>query len=372
MKSPRSSTWTTAAPTQTRRDVMIAMAMASIAAACGPAFASKQSSGASAADLAARAHDWDWLIGNWDVWHRRLKERLAGSTDWQEFNGKSAFWLALDGLANIDDNIVELPDDIYRGLTVRTFDPATRQWSIWWVDGRTSRLDPPVLGKFDGDSGTFAGNDYLRGKPIIMRFRWLDIHSARPHWEQAFSPDGGKTWEVNWENFFTRTSAKASPMPRLDSAPRDWDFLVGTWQGRNRRLKQRLVGSTQWEEFDNTLVNWPVLGGFGNVGDNVFHAPGETYRGVSLRTYDRDTRQWLSRWIDGRNPSQIGSPMLGSFKDGVGTFIGDDVADGKQIKVRSQWSRITPTSARWEQASSADGGRTWETDWTSELTRKMP
>lgn len=363
----RTRSWTTAAPAHTRRDVMIAMAMASVATACGPAFANKQSP---ATELAAHAHDWDWLIGNWDVWHRRLKERLAGSKDWQEFNGKSALWLALNGLATIDDNIVELPGDTYRGLTVRTFDPATRQWSIWWVDGRTSRIDPPVVGKFDGDSGTFAGNDTLRGQPIIMRFRWLDIHSARPHWEQAFSPDDGKTWEVNWENFFTRTSPKATPLPRIDDAPRDWDFLVGTWQVRNRRLKQRLVGSTQWEEFDNRLVNWPVLGGFGNVGDNVFHAPDGTYRGMSLRTYDRDTRQWLSRWIDGRDPTQIGSPVSGSFKDGVGTFIGDDVFDSKPIKVRSQWSHITPTSTRWEQASSIDGGRTWETNWISEMTRE--
>lgn len=361
MKRQRSSARTAATPMPTRRDVMIAMALAGAAAACGPAFASKG---------AAPEHDWDWLIGDWDVWHRRLKERLAGSNDWQEFDGKSALWLTLNGLGTIDDNIVELPDDTYRGLTLRTFDPATRRWSIWWLDGRTSRIDPPVVGRFDGDSGTFAGNDQLRGKPIIMRFRWLDIHSARPHWEQAFSPDAGKTWEVNWENFFTRTNAKATPLPRVDGAPRDWDFLVGTWQVRNRRLKQGAVGSKQWEEFDNSLVNWPVLGGFSNVGNNTFHAPGGTYHGVSLRNYDHDSRQWLSRWVDGRNPTQIGSPMRGTFKDGVGTFIGDDVSGGKSIKVRSQWSRITRVSARWEQASSIDDGRTWETNWVSELARK--
>src|SRR5262249_40235148 len=160
--------------------------------------------------------------------------------------------------------------------------------------------------------------------------------SKRPHWEQAFSTDRGKTWEVNWENFFTRTDVKTTPLPRMDDAPHDWDFLVGTWQVRNRRLKQRLVGSTQWEEFDNDLGNWPVLGGFGNVGDNAFHAPGGTYRGISLRTYDRDARQWLSWWLDGRAPTQLAAPVRGSFKDGIGTFIGDDVFDGKPIKVRSQ------------------------------------
>ena len=83
MKRQRNSTW--AGPTQTRRDVMVALAMASVAASCGPAFAGKQSS-----HVGAPEHDWDWLIGNWDVRHRRLKERLAGSNDWQEFAGKSA------------------------------------------------------------------------------------------------------------------------------------------------------------------------------------------------------------------------------------------------------------------------------------------
>ncbi|WP_206606201.1 hypothetical protein [Steroidobacter cummioxidans] len=343
-----------------RRDVMIAMAMAGAAAA-------SQSVLAGAKDISASEHDWDWLIGNWDVWHRRLKERLAGNDDWQEFNGKSVFWTTLNGLGNLDDNVVELPDGIYRGLSIRSFDPATRQWAIWWLDGRyPTRLDPPVLGRIEADSGTFVGQDTFKGRPITVRFRWLDIHSKRPNWEQAFSPDGGKTWEVNWRNYFTRTNARPTSLPRLDDAPRDWDFLAGTWQVRNRRLKR----DNQWEGFDNTLTNWSVLGGFGNVDSETFNAPGGVYRGVSLRAYDRDTKQWLRWWMDGRNPSQITMSERGSFKDGVGTFIGDDTLNGKPLKVRSQWSRITPSSARWEQASSADNGATWQTTWLAELTRK--
>jgi hypothetical protein len=175
---------------------------------------------------------------------------------------------------------------------------------------------------------------------------------------------------VNWRNYFTRTSAKPAPLPRIESAPRDWDFLVGSWQVRNRRLKQRFARNAQWEEFDNTITNWPVLGGFGNIGDNVFHAPGGTYCGVSIRAFDSDKRQWLSWWLDSRNPSRIAPPVRGEFKEGVGTLIGDDVFEGKPVQVRSQWSRITPTSAHWEQAASIDNGVTWETNWISDLTRK--
>jgi hypothetical protein len=153
-------------------------------------------------------------------------------------------------------------------------------------------------------------------------------------------------------------------------APRDWDFLVGSWQVRNRRLKQRDAGGTQWEEFDSTLVNWPVLGGHGNVGDNVFDVASGSYRGVSVRAFDPVNRQWLSWWLDGRSPTRIGPPTSGTFKDGVGTLIGDDVSNGKPIKVRSQWSRIATSSPHWEQASSLDGGATWETNWVADFVRK--
>jgi len=360
----------------TRREVVATLAGAGAAAATGVALtaaaAQGAGTGAAAAELAARAHDWDWLVGTWDVWHRRLRERLVGSNEWDEFAGKSVEWNTMGGLGTIDDDVLELPSGVYRACGIRAFDPSTRLWSIWWLDGRNStRIDPPVKGRFEGDTGTFIGQDVHQGKPVTVRFRWREIHGPRPWWEQAFSTDGGATWEVNWVNFFTRTNPKPIALPAGEAFPeqRDWDFLVGTWSVHNRRLKQRLTGSTQWEEFTSTLVNWPVLGGRGNVGDNAFEAPGGRYCGVSVRAFDPQTRQWSSRWLDGRQPADFTPAMYGSFTNGVGTFIGDDVSNGRRIKVRSQWSGVTAKSARWEQASSADGGVSWETNWIGELTR---
>ena len=98
-------------------------------------------------------HDFDFYMGTWRVHHRRLKERLAGSDDWAEFEGTSRAWPILDGAGNIDDNVLELPDGTYRAISLRTFDPATDLWSIWWLDGRTpARLDPPVVGGFKDGS----------------------------------------------------------------------------------------------------------------------------------------------------------------------------------------------------------------------------
>ncbi len=139
-----------------------------------------------------RTRDWAWLAGDWDVSHRRLRRRLAGDVNWDEFGGRSAVWLTMGGLGTIDDNILDLPGGIYRATGVRAFDPVSGRWLIWWLDGRNpTRIDPPVHGTFDGDEGLFLGEDVFEGRPIRVRFRWHEIHGSRPHWDQAFSPDDG-------------------------------------------------------------------------------------------------------------------------------------------------------------------------------------
>jgi hypothetical protein len=150
-------------------------------------------------------HDFDPLIGTWNVHHRRLKERLTGCTEWEEFGGTTELRTLVGGLMNVDDNVLHLPAGTYRAATVRAFDAKTGLWSIWWFDSRNlHQLEPPVVGRFEAGVGTFYADDTLRGQPIKVRFLWSDIASSSPKWEQAFSPDGGKTWETNWEMRFSR------------------------------------------------------------------------------------------------------------------------------------------------------------------------
>src|SRR5262245_50021506 len=152
-------------------------------------------------------HDFDFYMGSWRIHHRRLKERLAGSDEWDEFEGTSVAWPILGGAGNIDDNVLELPAGTYRAISLRSFDPITDQWSIWWLDGRSpTRLDPPVVGRFRDGIGTFIAEDEFDGRPILVRFLWSDITERTCRWEQAFSPDGGATWEVNWIMESTRIS----------------------------------------------------------------------------------------------------------------------------------------------------------------------
>lgn len=145
------------------------------------------------------ASDFDFFIGDWRVEHRRLKDRLVGCTDWDVFAGITSTRKTLGGMGNCDDNHLELPGSPYHAMTVRTFDPGTHKWSIWWLDGRQPGvLDVPMTGDFINGVGTFFAKDTYNGAPIVVRFLWHVKPDGTPRWEQAFSADNGATWETNW------------------------------------------------------------------------------------------------------------------------------------------------------------------------------
>lgn len=149
----------------------------------------------------------------------------------------------------------------------------------------------------------------------------------------------------------------------------DFDFHFGSWRAHHRQLKERLANCDEWIEFDGTATAGPILGGSGNMDDNVFHKPGGDYRGFTVRAFNPETKTWAIWWLDERWPHTIDAPMIGRFEDGVGIFYADETFDGRPIKVRFMWRNITPTSHQWEQAFSADVGNTWETNWVTRFTK---
>ena len=153
----------------------------------------------SSALMSSAFGDFDFFMGDWQVRHRRLKERLAGCDEWEMFGGTCSTRKILGGHGNMDDNVLELPGGTYRAATLRTCDAKTGRWSIWWLDARDpTRLDVPMVGRFEGGVGTFHAEHVFAGKPVRVRFLWTRTDGATPRWEQAFSPDGGKSWEINW------------------------------------------------------------------------------------------------------------------------------------------------------------------------------
>jgi hypothetical protein len=149
------------------------------------------------------ANNFDFLVGNWTSKQRRLREILAGSDEWYEFDGIARCWSVFDGAGNIDE--VKFPEQGYTGLTVRLFDPATDLWSIYWARNDTGLALPPTVGRFEEDGvGRFYDDEDWNGRPIRVRYQWTVLSADACRWEQAFSTDTGETWETNWTADFTR------------------------------------------------------------------------------------------------------------------------------------------------------------------------
>ena len=165
-------------------------------------------------------NDWDFLIGDWRVRHRRLRKRLSDCTDWDEFDGTCSSKKVLGGAGNVDDNALDFPGGAFRAVTLRAYDAATDRWSIWWLDSRSpSQLDPPLVGRFENGVGIFFADHVFEGRPVRVRFRWTGMDSGSPRWEQAFSADGGDEWEINWTMEFTKggeqTTTNCCPVVEL-------------------------------------------------------------------------------------------------------------------------------------------------------------
>ena len=158
-------------------------------------------------------------------------------------------------------------------------------------------------------------------------------------------------------------------MNDVSDGSHDFDFEIGAWRVRHRRLQERLVHCGDWDEFDGTSDMRTLLGGRGNVEDNVLSFPEGEYRAVALRSYDPSAGTWAIWWLSSSDPHKIDVPVIGRFADGVGAFFADDTLRDMPVRVRFLWLKTDTTSPRWEQAMSSDGGATWETNWTMDFTR---
>jgi hypothetical protein len=148
--------------------------------------------------------DFDFEIGAWKTQLSRRVKPLSGSDTWVRYEGTTLVRKVWDGDANLVELDVTGPAGRIEGLSLRLYDPATAQWSLNFASKRGGGMSPPVTGGFKDGRGEFFGDDTLGDKPIRVRFVISDITRDRCRFEQAFSADGGKTWEVNWIAVDTR------------------------------------------------------------------------------------------------------------------------------------------------------------------------
>jgi hypothetical protein len=152
-------------------------------------------------------HDFDFLAGKWKMKNKHLNARLAHCKEYTEFETEVEASIGLQGMGSFDIVRRHLDNGtIYEGRTVRTFDPATKLWRLYWMDSQGGPIDPPVVGSFSNGVGLFFGKDYQVGRPVIVVFRWDVTNPNQPLWSQAFSDDNGKTWEWNYTNTSYRIS----------------------------------------------------------------------------------------------------------------------------------------------------------------------
>jgi hypothetical protein len=213
--------------------------------------------------------DFDFLIGHWVVRQHRLKLRLQGCDDWESFTATSCVQALPGGVANFDALVAEAWRPGWVGMTLRVFNPATMLWSIYWltnegggIDGHTGRLEVPVVGRFEGDEGLFDGDDVVDGRPIRVRFRWQRLGTDAARWEQAFSADGGQSWEVNWVMAFERVASGGQADGRCVPAA-DSDCAVVELRRYDLHPGQR---DTLIELFDREFVETQEAAGMAVMG----------------------------------------------------------------------------------------------------------
>jgi hypothetical protein len=147
----------------------------------------------------------------------------------------------------------------------------------------------------------------------------------------------------------------------------NFDFLAGSWRIANRRLKT--AATQDWETFEGSAKVWSVLEGRASIEE--LRGANNVLIGMGVRSLHAETGLWADHWTSVRN-GVVNAPMMGSFQDGVATFLSEETVDGAIIKARGVWDRITPVSCRWHQATSKDGGATWEPNWFMDWTRIAP
>jgi hypothetical protein len=149
----------------------------------------------------------DFEIGTWTTSLRRLLRPLTGSTSWVEYRGTTVVRKVWDGRANLIELVAGGPVGHFEALSLRLYNPQTRQWSLNFSNSSTGTLAPPMIGEFRNGRGEFYDQETLDGRAIFARFVILPITPDSIRFEQSFSADGGKTWELNWVAIDTRMKA---------------------------------------------------------------------------------------------------------------------------------------------------------------------
>lgn len=344
----------------------------------------QQNSNASSATQPAERdgqHDFDWGIGTWKTRQSRL---LQNSHTWVEYSGTDVIRKIWGGRANMGEIEADGPAGHLEILSLRLYNPHAHQWSFNVALSAVGILSP-MFGEFKNGGASFVDLEpYHNDKMTPLRIGVSDITPNSNHFEQSFSEDGGKTWETNFIVTETLMGEPepwgwVSPMTPADSDKHGtdegeqhaFDFDFGTWKVHIRHLQHPLTGSHTWDEYDGTDVVHKIWNGRANLAEVEADGPAGHLEFLSLRLYNPQSHQW-SLNVANSAEGTLNVPAIGEFKDGRGEFYDQETVNGRAVLARTVWADITPNSYHFEEALSADGGRTWEPNFIATLIREKP
>ena len=345
----------------------------------------QQNSGAPAASAepAVRdgSHDFDPLVGAWKE-HTKIRQHpLTGSDSWMELDGIDVYRKIWDGRAIIAEYEGDSSTRHSEGVMLYTYTPQAHQWSVYFASSSDGKVSPPNAGEFKNGQGEFYTQDTLNGRLRYNRYIWSKLTTNSPHFEESWSDDGGKTWEVSNVTDLTRIS-EDSVKPYVPPAAvaadsnaamerdgqHDFDFYIGDWKYHLKRRLNPLTGSTKWVEYEGTGHCFKIWNGRANLDEFEGEGASGHIQGLTLRTYNPKTHQWSLYWANSKD-GKVVVPQIGQFKDGRGEFYAQDMLNGKSIFIRFVWTNTTTSMPHFEQSFSDDGGKTWEANWITDQTR---
>jgi hypothetical protein len=312
-------------------------------------------------------HDFDFAIGTWKTHISVLQQPLSGSTASTKIEGTAVIRKVWDGRADLEEIEGESATGHFEGMTLRLYNPQSHQWNLYWANGKDGTLAQAMVGEFKDGRGVFYDQEFSNGRAILSRNIYFDITPNSYRFEQAFSDDGGQTWEINFTAALTREErdadeAKIQGMGAASERQHDFDWQFGDWKVHMSRLEHPLTGSKTWTPIDGTVMVRKIWNGRANLAEIEVSGPLGHLEFLSLRLYNPQTREW-SLIFANSNKGVVGEQMYGTFKGGRGVFYAQESLNGKRIFVRFVFSDATATSAKDEQAYSEDGGKTWEGNW---------
>jgi hypothetical protein len=319
-------------------------------------------------------HDFDFTAGTWKLHILRLAHPLTGSKTWITMEGTKVVRSIWDGDAQLEQVEADGPNGHFESMGLMLYNSKSHEWSVNFANGSQGTLSPAAFGEFRGDRGEFFNSDTYHGRTIAVRYTWSEITPTTHHFEQAFSADGGKSWEPNLKVTLTRAAGLHPNVPALGAniaGQHDFDWQLGRWKIHMRRQQHPLTGASTWTELDGTVIVSPIWGGRADIAEITSQGPSGQLKFLSLRLFDPQAHQWSLNFASD-NSGVLSTPMVGQFENGRGDFYDYEPINGRMTWVRFRFDQIKGGSNRDEQAFSVDGTRTWETNWINTSRRIGP